>query len=234
MRKYLFIFTILISFMGLHDVDAASFNDVVNELKRSDYYNSMNQGGVNANISSTNNSLTISYIDEESNAWQTSFTYANDIISYTFKGDKNSDTTLGQTIVDAIWINEITKVVGSLNGFQTKEVSDWMQKMTEKSLYAMNTIGVEYTSFDYNYENDTSMSLSGTSFDTFKIKLNGFNIKADSSNTSNGQVESTTQFDTVQNPKTGIKENFIAFLSTLIIGITSIYKLNNIKIYKKL
>lgn len=166
-----------------------SFEDVVDALKNSDMYSSLESSGVSLNISSTSDKITIT-----SNTYVTEFTYADDIISYTSSGSVTDDESAGQSVTDSLWIAQLILIIGENQGYTEEELSSL--DITDTT-YTLVENGLEVTTFDYSYTT-ASGTASGTVCDTFKININYLDLDLGLGTTQTTTVKPTIEFDNVK------------------------------------
>ena len=147
-----------------------SFNELVDAIKNDKTYGS----GLNfldtfkeqSTITTNNNEIKIVY-SEGTSRYTTIFKYQNGVITYNFHGNKNSDTTRTQVLIDSCWITQILYIVGISKGYSDRDLEKWLEEYDGK-----DSNGIKVTNFSY-----TSMGYTEEVIDTFTLNINDFNIE---------------------------------------------------------
>lgn len=182
MKKiYILIGVLLTTFLCSSEIVHATtytLKDVVEKLEQSETYAYLNDKelGLSTKIEYTDKSIKITYDAGEKGGVITNFSYANDIISYSFPGNKTNPTEedLGTALVDAMWISEICLIVGEFHGITAEA---WKGIENIIGSYSLSENGIEMTTWNYKNE-DESGSVSMSGYDTFKININNINFTA--------------------------------------------------------
>lgn len=81
-----------------------TLEDIINKLEESELYKNLNDKDYNLSttIESTDDLIKITHIDEENKTFITKFTFADDVISYKYEGNKENLTAMDieQTLID--------------------------------------------------------------------------------------------------------------------------------------
>jgi len=202
------------------DAETLTLNDVVAKLKQSATYNDYNKGQYNTTISLVNGSINITYKYTDSSDTTlstevvTTFTSSNDILTYNIPVNKNDDSVPARSIIDGMWIYEITKIVAEANGY----TEDQLKSIEDQSKFNLEDNGIEITTFDYSYSQDGA-TMTGEATETFKIDINFLDL----------------EINEIENPKTGLDSpNFVILLSFVVVGSLGLLYLRKLPLFKKL
>lgn len=171
--KAKFLFVMFLIFIGVIPVnaDTLTLDDIAKQLENSDVYNYLNNDETSVEIVKDVSFIEITYNTIDSGTWVTTFNYENDILSYSFPGDKTADTTFAQIIIDSQWIKEILFIVAKANGYTDEQLQSIDEEVA--ATFTLEKNGYESTEFTYS----NGSSITATGCDTFKININ--NLKLD-------------------------------------------------------
>ena len=250
------LFSIAIFFVCINGVNAEiTFDQIVSQVKEGELNKSFNTDKVSTEIISTNDKMTITYDAGESGTWITEFNFDNDILSYQFKENKNSETTFSQTLMDGLWISEVFNIIAYANGYTDEQLE--LINEEKSAAYTLEKNGIEMTYFEHAYEGGSSgasVNLSGSGCDTFKININNLNLEIEenkedideNTNTNNNLTSDVDQEElkdnkeenyvdqTIDSPQTGAFTPLIICFSLFTIGTLIYIKLNKNKKLKRL
>ncbi len=216
-----------------------SNNDILEELKKSNFYNEISEGenSVGSFIVGKNfENLTLStYYNGKT--YNTNFILKDGVLSYWYQKLDDEDTeTL--SYINSNWIMEAIKAVSTLVG---KPINASSLSVLDRAVnindiyvpyYKYNENGIEFEYYNYSNNNEEKYGIK-----SFKMNLNDFNletldIKSLTSNSKIDENNNETSEDTnkvtgtTNNPKTGIISIGIV---SLIFGTLSFIILNFIK-----
>lgn len=173
--SYILTFILIFAFGdGLVKAENLTFEEIVEKVKVSNAYKSLIGSGILVDITSTDDTLTISYPtgDERS----TIFNYEDDIISYKFNASKNDEYTMSRAKLDAQWIVTLLEIISEPKGYTLLH----LQTLTLAKLkeYTLEENGIDVTTFRYTYVNpENNETIETSAYDTFNINIKKLDLK---------------------------------------------------------
>lgn len=195
--------------------DDETWNNFVEEFKKTSFVSMLKEAGFTVNIVSTNSILQIT-VSDENNYWFTEFTYADGILTYVPSTD-NEDMQ-----VDSTWILNSIYALSNIKGYNVDKLTEWLEANSDVKL---DKDGIEFSTKDItSTENSEIADITTTTKVFTKYKLDIKNGIITYKELNNDQTVSNDS--KIENPKTGAFIS-IALLVSILGGST--YVIHNLK-----